>query len=112
MKYATDPSELSEGSIRCRAFGHVWRQHGATELDNRARGWAVTLLCSSCSTLKLFQLTRRGELSQPRYVYPDRYLAKFFIGADERAEFRLEALADILPGYTPKLTAIAGGRAG
>lgn len=102
MRYARDTSELSEGAVWCRAFGHGWVTHDAAALDDRTAGWAVTLICPQCGTLKQAQLSQRGDLGAWRYSYPDRYLAKFFIGADERADFRLEVLADRLPGFRVK----------
>ena len=93
--------ELAEGATHCRAFGHNWRH--VTHEGGRKAGWAVTMACPTCGTLKLFQLSQRGDLTKPRYVYPDRYLASFFIGPSERATFRLEALG--LP--VPKLKVVA-----
>jgi len=104
---ARDLSELTEGAAYCRAFGHHW-----THVDHpgsRVKGWAVTMACPTCGTQKLFQLSRRGELTAPRYVYPDRYLASFFIGPQERAAFRLDALG--LPP-APEFRSIEGGKAG
>lgn len=96
--------ELAEGSAHCRAFGHNW-QH-VTHAGGRVKGWAVTMACPTCGTQKLFQLSQRGELTKPRYVYPDHYLASFFIGHEERGQFRLEAL-----GLTRgELKVINGGR--
>lgn len=97
-------SELTEGAVHCRAFGHSWLKHGTTPL--RVKGWTVTMACSSCGTLKLFQLSQRGDLTLPRYVYPDRYLAAFFIGKDERAAMRLEALELTMP----PLKVVTGGK--
>src|SRR5690349_4442176 len=90
---AHDLSELSEGSVHCRAFGHSWANpHNKAMPGGRKAGWAVTLICTVCATEKHFQLSRRGELTAPRYVYPDNYLATFFVGNDERAAMRLDAL--------------------
>ena len=99
-KRAHDLSELSEGAVHCRAFGHNW-VHPSAKSQGRGRraGWAVTLICSVCETEKRFQLSYRGELTAPRYVYPDNYLATFFVGNDERAAMRLEALG--LPPAPP-----------
>ncbi len=96
--------ELAEGAAHCRAFGHHW-QHVDHE-GGRKKGWAVTMACPTCGTQKLFQLSQRGELTAPRYIYPDNYLAAFYIGPDERAEFRLEALG--LAG--PALRVVNGDR--
>ncbi len=104
---ARDLAELSEGAVHCRAFGHQWHDHSADPVG-RAKGWTVTLICASCGTRKLFQLSRRGELSAPRYQYPEGYLATFFIGNEERAAMRLEALG--LPAglpAAPKLRVVA-----
>lgn len=101
MIKAHDLSELSAGAMHCRAFGHNW-QH-VHRAGSRAKGWAVTMACPTCATQKLFQLSQRGELTQPRYVYPDNYLATFFVGPEERAAFRLEALGLPAPG---RLTAV------
>jgi len=101
---ATDMSELSEGAAHCRAFGHQWQDHGATKVGKGLnQGWRVSLVCSSCSTMKLFSLSRNGQLESPRYVYPDFYLAKFFIGQEERGQLRLEALKDLLDKPALKL---------
>jgi hypothetical protein len=111
VKRAHDLSELAEGAAYCRAFGHQWTAPHKKAFGGRGRkaGWAVTLHCPMCGTEKHFQLSRRGELTAPRYVYPDRYLASFFIGAEERARFRLEALD--LP-VESSLRVIEGGKAG
>ena len=115
---AHDLSELAEGSAYCRAFGHGWTSPHPASFEGKGRkaGWAVTLICTRCGTEKHFSLSRRGELSAPRYVYPDNYLATFFIGPEERAEFRLDALHDILPGFDEinpaPLQVINGGKRG
>ena len=98
MKKATTRAEMAEGSAWCRSLGHRWAEPHASAYGGRGHkaGWAVTLICPTCGTEKHFQLTKRGELDAPRYVYRDNYLATFFIGPDERAEFRLEALHDII----------------
>jgi len=106
VKRAADLSELSEGAMHCRAFGHRWLEHGQTP---RVKGWTITMACDSCGTLKLFQLSQRGELTAPRYVYPDFYLARFFIGQDERAAMRLEVLAPLLARGNMKI--VNGGKA-
>ncbi len=94
MKRAHDFGEMAEGSAFCRAFGHNWAQvsHEAYGGKGRKPGWAVTLECPTCGTRKHFMLSQRGELTAPRYEYPDNYLAAFYIGAEERGQFRLEAL--------------------
>ena len=92
MKRAHDLSELSEGAVHCRAFGHSWSDPHKKAMPGRKAGWAVTLICSVCHTEKHFQLSRRGELTAPRYIYPNGYLATFFVGPEERAAMRLEAL--------------------
>lgn len=94
MRRADDFQDMAEGSQYCRAFGHSWTHPHPDAYGGKGRkaGWAVTLICSVCDTEKHFTLSRRGELSQPRYIYPDNYLASFFIGPDERAQFRLAAL--------------------
>jgi hypothetical protein len=109
-KRAMSVGDLTEEAIYCRAYGHGWVYHGDTQVGKGiAKGWRVTQVCTCCGTLKLFTLSRKGEMSEKRYIYPDYYLAKFFIGAEERAEFRLNALADKLKGY-PTLHVVAGGK--
>lgn len=109
---AHDMSQLSEGAVHCRAFGHSWA-HPSPKSQGRGRraGWAVVLICSVCETEKRFQLSYRGELTAPTYVYPPRYLATFFVGPEERATMRLEALGLPVPPpekvKTPHLTAVA-----
>lgn len=92
MIRATNLGELSEGATHCRAFGHSWVSQHPKVNRGRKAGWAVTLICSVCATEKHFQLSQRGELTAPRYIYPDGYLATFFVGPEERAAFRLDAL--------------------
>ena len=109
-KRAHDVSELSEEAIYCRAYGHGWAYPGDTQIGKgQAKGWRVTQVCTCCGTLKLFTLSRQGDMTEKRYIYPDFYLAKFFIGAEERAEFRLSALADKLHGFT-NFKVVAGGK--
>jgi hypothetical protein len=104
MKRAATMADLSEEVMHCRAFGHQWQDHGATRVGKGlAQGWRVTMVCSSCATLKLFTLGRQGQLDAPRYIYPDFYLAKFFIGSDERAAMRLGALRELLEKPSLKL---------
>lgn len=92
-KRAHDLSELADGAPYCRAFGHSWATpHHKPMPGGRKAGWAVTLICTVCDTEKHFMLSQRGELTAPRYIYPPNYLAAFFIGPEERAAMRLEAL--------------------
>ena len=91
--YATDPTQLTDEVMHCRAFGHQWTDTGATPVGKgNARGWRVTQTCGCCGTDKLFDLNRRGELANASYRYPDYYLARFYIGSEERGQFRLQAL--------------------
>jgi hypothetical protein len=96
--------ELAEGASHCRAFGHHWEH--VTHAGGRVKGWAVTMACPTCGTQKLFQLSSRGDLTAPRYIYPENYLAAFFIGPNERAAMRLDALG--LAG--PVLKVVNGDR--
>lgn len=94
VKRAHNLHELTEGAVYCRAFGHSWSHPNKKAFGGKGHkaGWNVTLICSVCTTEKHFQLSRRGELTAPRYIYPDHYLAVFFVGPDERAAMRLDAL--------------------
>lgn len=93
MKRARNLRELSEGATYCRAFGHSWAEPHKNALPGgRKAGWACSLICPVCGTEKHFMLSHRGELTAPRYIYPDHYLAVFFVGPDERAAMRLEAM--------------------
>jgi len=118
---ARDLSELCEGAAYCRAFGHSWVDlHPPKNQGRKGRkaGWACSLICDRCHTEKHFMLSHRGELTAPRYVYPPQYLASFFIGPDERAAMRLEALglpvvdSPAVPAPPNHLRPIEGGKAG
>lgn len=93
---ARNLTELNEGAIKCRTFGHAWKPWTARpDMDqpSRTRGWNVTLACNNdCGTFKHFQLSQRGEYGPPHYTYADGYLASFPIGADEKALLRMEVL--------------------
>lgn len=108
-KRAHSVAEMLEGSAWCRAFGHAWGDPHKDAYGGRGRkaGWAFTLICQTCATEKYFKLSRRGELTAPRYVYPDGYLVSFFIGPEERGAFRLEALG--LPSDSPHLRIVEEG---
>jgi hypothetical protein len=113
MRKANDYSQLSEGSIRCRSFGHSWKPYTAeAEGGTKAHpaGWSVTLICDNCGTFKHFMLSKRGEYGEARYTYPDGYLATFFVGGEEKNRMRLEVLSDVLASATPPLRVIDGGR--
>jgi hypothetical protein len=95
MKRAYSLSELSEGAITCRSFGHAWKPYTAERMKG---GYNVTLTCDhDCGTLKHFQLSIRGEYGHPHYSYSDNYLAKFTVTSADRMDMRLEALKDYLP---------------
>jgi hypothetical protein len=107
VKRAADLSQFNEGAVQCRSFGHAWKAYTAEkEGKGRAAGWNVTLVCANdCGTFKHFQLSQRGEYGHPHYSYADGYLASFYVGPDERAALRLEALSGVLPAI-PKLRSV------
>jgi hypothetical protein len=97
-RFAHDITELAADVLWCRSFGHAWTNH-ARAAKGSGGGYAFTLICRRCGTQKFFQWTRRGGRRPAGYAYPDKYLAKFPIDAEVRAEIEVQALveAGILP---------------
>lgn len=97
-RYAQDITELDPAVLWCRTFGHSWTNH-ANAAKGSGNGYAFTLVCHRCGTLSFFQWTRRGGRRRVGYAYPNKYLAKFHIDAQMRADIGQQALieAGVLP---------------
>lgn len=97
-RYAEDVTEMDADFLWCRTFRHSWVNH-TNAVKGSGNGYAFTLQCPRCGTLSFFQWTRRGGKRRIGYAYPDKYLARFHIDAQVRAQIGEQALieAGILP---------------
>lgn len=97
-RYALDITEMDPDVLWCRTFRHSWVNY-AKAVKGSGNGYAFTLQCPRCGTLSFFQWTRRGGKRRVGYAYPDKYLARFHIDAQVRAQIGEQALieAGILP---------------
>lgn len=101
MKFAKDREALSDEAVHCRGLGHNWVPYKADLVSEKSyKGYNVTLVCSTCKMMKHFMLSMRGEYSPATYSYPDFYLlakGNEWITREDRGQFKLRALTDILP---------------
>jgi len=91
--------DLSQQSVECRSFGHMWRPYTAQYFEEKLegvrskwRGYKVTLVCKGCGCNKHFKLSHTGDYGHPYYRYPTNYKLDHRITPDERKALKLAAI--------------------
>lgn len=73
--YVQSVSDLSDGALRCHAFGHAWDAGPLSQLSPVGRQvWTVKLRCVSCLKVRTDHITPGTyELEERHYSRPDGY---------------------------------------
>lgn len=90
-KYVQSVSDLSDGVLRCRAYGHAWDQGPVSKLSPVGREvWVVRLRCTSCPKTRVDYVTPGTfELEERSYNRPDGFSV---IEPTDRSDFREEMI--------------------
>lgn len=90
-RYVQSVSDLSDGALRCHAFGHPWNIGPVSRLSPVGlEVWTVKLDCPSCGKVRTDQVEPGTyELYYRHYTSPPRYSV---VDPADRHDFRAEVI--------------------
>lgn len=90
-RYVQSVTDLSDGALRCHAFGHAWDIGPVSRLSPVGlEVWTLRLRCSSCTKVRVDRVTPGTyELEDRYYTRPDGFSV---VEPVDRSDFREEVI--------------------